>query len=392
MGVPIRVRSGKEWPIRAGHPWVFSGALEDLDPGLAPGAEVDLVSTGGDFLARGYANPRCTIAVRLLTRRDELVDQTFVRRRLERALAWRRRCLDEATDAYRLLNGEGDGLPGLVVDVYGEFAVLQALTAGAERLKPWLLDALVDLLAPRGIFERSTGAVRREEGLAAVDGVARGEAPPERVEIRERGHRFLVDPRAGQKTGFYLDQRPSRALVERLAGGARVLNAFAYSGSFGIAAAAGGAAAVVSVDTSARALALAEESWRLNGLPADKGRFVAADVFDFLRRGDERFDVLVLDPPALVKHRRDVNKGARAYKDLNLQGFRRAAPDALVLTFTCSQHVDAALFRKIVHGAAVDAGRTAQVAGTLAPGPDHPISLAHPEGEYLHGLLLRLDG
>lgn len=391
MGIPLHIRAGKEWPIRAGHPWVFSGAILDLDPALEPGAEVDLLTTGDEFLARGYANPGCAIAVRVLTRRDEAVDRGFVRARLERALAWRRRCVEADTDAYRLVNGEGDGLPGVVVDVYQDWAVLQALTAGADRLKEWLLDELTSLLPLRGVYERSTGAVRREEGLGPIDGVARGEAPPERVEIRERGHRFLVDLRAGQKTGFFLDQRPSRALTETLARGARVLNAFAYSGSFGVYAAAGGAAEVVSIDTSARALALAEESWKLNDLPAAGVRFVAEDVFKFLRQGDDTYDLLILDPPALVKHRRDVTKGGRAYKDLNLQGFRRAAPGALVLTFTCSQHVDALLFRKIVHGAAVDAGRGAQIIQTLGPGPDHPTSLAQPEGEYLHGLLLRMD-
>jgi 23S rRNA (cytosine1962-C5)-methyltransferase len=390
MGTPIRLRPEKEYLVRAGHPWIFSGAIAHLDAGLVPGSEVDITSAKGEFLARGYANPRCAIAVRVLTHRDEAIDAAFLRRRLESALHWRRRCVDAGTDAYRLINGEGDGLPGFVVDVYADFAVLQTLTAGAERLKPWLLEALTALLPLRGVFERSTGAVRREEGLAALDAVAWGEAPPERVEIRERGHRLLVDLRAGQKTGFFLDQRPNRALVEELARDCRVLNAFSYTGGFAVAAGAGGAREVVSVETSARALALAQENWNLNGLPAEGGRFVAEDVFTFLRQNEASYDLLVLDPPALVKHRRDVTQGGRAYKDLNLQGFRRAAPGALVFTFSCSQHVDAELFRKIVHGAAIDSGRSLQVVRSLGPGPDHPTRLAHPEGEYLHGLLLRL--
>jgi len=387
----VRLRAGKEHPVRAGHPWIFSGAIDGLDAGLEAGTVVTVRDAAGGFLARGYANPRCAIAVRVLTRRDEPIDRSFVRARLERALAWRRRCVDAGTDAFRLLNGEGDGLPGFIVDVYAEFAVLQALTAGAERLKPSLLESLAELLPRRGVFERSSGAVRREEGLESIDAVAQGEPPPERVEIRERGHRYLVDLRAGQKTGFFLDQRANRAVAEELARDARVLNAFCYTGSFGVCAGKGGAREVVSVDTSARALALAEENWRLNGLGAN-ARFVGEDVFRWLRSTDEPFDLLVLDPPALVKHRRDVIQGGRAYKDLNLQACRRAAPGALLLTFTCSQHVDALLFRKIVHGAVVDSGRSAQIVRTLGPGPDHPTSLAHPEGEYLHGLVLRLDG
>jgi 23S rRNA (cytosine1962-C5)-methyltransferase len=387
----LRLKPGKEHPVRAGHPWIFSGAIENLDPDLLAGSVVEIFSAADEFLGRGYANPRCTIAVRVLTREDEAIDADWVGRRLAAALAWRRSWLDDDTDAFRLVHGEGDGVPGLVIDVYGEYAVLQALTAGAEGLKPWALAALRDLLPLRGVYERSTGAVRREEGLAAVDAAVSGEAPPERVTIREHGLRFLVDLRAGQKTGFFLDQRPNRRLVRHLAAGHRVLNAFAYTGSFSVAAAAGGARQVVSVETSSRALALAREHWSLNDLPEESARFVAEDVFRHLRATQERFDLLVLDPPALVKHRRDVTQGARAYKDLNLQALRRASEGALVLTFTCSQHVSADLFRKIVHGAAADAGRRVQVLQALGPGWDHPTSLAHPEGEYLHGLLLRVE-
>lgn len=391
MKTSLRLKPGKEYLVRAGHPWIFSGALESLDPALEPGSIVDIVGGRGELLARGYANPKCAIAVRVLTRVDEAIDAAFLRRKVETALGMRRRCVGDDTDAYRLLNGEGDGLPGFVVDVYADFAVLQALTAGADRLKPWLIEAMTEQLPLRGIYERSSGAVRREEGLAASDGVLWGEAPPDRIEIREHGRRQVVDVRGGQKTGFFLDQRPNRALVAHLAKSARVLNAFAYTGSFSVAAGAGGAAHVTSVESSARALDLARENWRLNQLPEEKAEFVEADVFTFLRRTDALYDLLILDPPALVKHRRDVTQGGRAYKDLNLQGMRRCAPGGLIATFTCSQHVDATLFRKIVHGAAIDAGREVRVLQALGPGPDHPTDLAHPEGEYLHGLLLRVD-
>lgn len=386
----IRLRPERDRPLRSGHPWIFSGAIADLDPAIESGAIVEVRAAGGEFLGRGYINPRCTIAVRILTRADQPIDAAFLRARLDAAWRWRRRCVRGDTTAYRLINGEGDGLPGFLVDIYGEVAVLQVLTAGAERLMPWLVDGLRAAPGLRGILERSAGAVRRAEGLPSREGLVWGEAPADVVELREHGFRFFADLRGGQKTGFYLDQRPNRVLARRHASGARVLNAFAYSGSFGVYAAAGGAAEVVSVESSAAALALAERSWALNGLPPAVGRFVEADVFTYLRQTDEQYDLLVLDPPALVKHRGDLQRGARAYKDLNLHAFRRAAPGALVLTFSCSQHVGPDLFRKIVHGAAADAGRQMQLLRALASGPDHPTLLSHPEGAYLHGLLLRM--
>jgi len=384
------LKPGKEAKVRAGHPWIFSGAFEALDPELGPGSLIDVRAANGEFVARGYVNPRCTIAVRVLSWTEEPVDAAFVRRRVAAALQWRQRCVNGAADAYRALNGEGDGLPGVVVDVYGRFAVLQCLTAGADRLKPAVLDALRAELPLAGIFERSSGAVRRQEGLPSIDAVAWGEPPPPTVEIHEHGHAFAVDIRGGQKTGFFLDQRENRALVERLASGARVLDAFSYSGSFAVHAACGGAARVVAVETSAPALALAERNWAGNGLDPVRAEFVRADVFEYLRQTDETFDLLVLDPPPLARRRSDVAAALRAYRDLNLWAFRRSAPGGLVLTFTCSQHVDAAALRKVVHTAAARAGWRVQVLATLGAGPDHPWSLAHPEGCYLHGLLLRL--
>ena len=232
--------------------------------------------------------------------------------------------------------------------------------------------------------------MRREEGLAPEEGVVAGEVPAGPVSIRENGLRFLVDVQGGQKTGFFLDQRDNRALVRQLAAGRDVLNAFAYTGAFSIYAAAGGARHVTSVESSARALDLARDNWSVNQLDAAVGEFVEADVFRYLRDVERTFDLLILDPPALVKRRQELMRGARAYKDLHLWAFRRAAPDAYVMTFSCSQHVSAELFWKIVHGAAVDARRQVQVLRHLGPGADHPTSLAHPEGEYLKGLLLRV--
>jgi 23S rRNA (cytosine1962-C5)-methyltransferase len=387
----LRLRSGKDRPVRLGHPWVFAGAIANLDSHQAPGTLVRLESAAGEFLGIGAVNPSCAIAVRIVTRLDEAVDAAFVRRRIADALALRAMVVPDHTNAYRCLNGEGDFLPGVVVDRYGDVLVLQCLTAGADALRPAVLDALTGTMQPRCIYERSAGSVRREEGLADLEEVLYGERPPERVTIDERGYRFIVDVRHGQKTGFFLDQRENRALARMVAKGRRVLNAFAYTGGFGVYAAAGDAREVVSIESSSRALDLARESWRLNGLPPARAHFVEADVFRYLREPGGPFDLLILDPPALVKQRKELARGARAYKDLHLQAFRRAAPGALMLTFSCSTHVDAELFRKIVNGAAADARRAVRVLGHLGPGPDHPTSLAHGEGAYLKGLLLQVS-
>ena len=386
----VHLKAGKERPVLLGHPWIFSGALRDLDPAVPPGTLVCIHSAAGEFLARGYANPRCAIAVRVLTRADEPIDTGFFERRVTAALALRRVVLPPDTDAYRLINGEGDFLPGFIADVYGPIVVLQCLTAGAAALKTSLIEALQAALAPVGIYERSAGSVRREEGLDAAHGVAAGDVPVGPLWVREAGHRFVVDVRSGQKTGFFLDQRDNRLLAQHMANGRSTLNAFAYTGAFSVYAGAGNARQVVSVESSARALDLAQQNWEGNGLASCDAQFVEADVFEYLRDTDRTFEFLILDPPALVKRRHEVERGARAYKDLHLWAFRRAAAGAYVMTFSCSQHVPAELFWKIVHGAAVDARRDVQALRHLGPGADHPTILAHPGGEYLKGLLLRV--
>ncbi len=376
--------------MRQGHPWIFSGALADLDPRLEPGTPVAVHDAGGAFLGRGYANPGCAIAVRLLTHADEPIDAQFFRRRVAAALDLRRPLLPPDTDAYRLVNAEGDFLPGFVVDVYGRIVVVQCFTAGAARLKPHLVEAVIGALGPAGVYERSSGSVRREEGLRPEEDVVAGEVPAEPIWVREGGQRFLVDVRGGQKTGFFLDQRDNRILARQLAPGRSVLNAFAYTGAFAVYAGAGRAQRVVSVESSARALELARRNWAANGLATGVAEFIEADTFRYLRDSDGTFDLLVLDPPALVKRRHELERGARAYKDLHLWALRRAAPGAYVLTFSCSQHVSAELFWKIVHGAAVDARRSVQVLRHLGAGADHPVTLAHAEGAYLKGALLRV--
>jgi 23S rRNA (cytosine1962-C5)-methyltransferase len=385
----IVLKAGRDGPVRAGHPWIFSGAIAAGLEGVEAGEPVEVRAANGRFVAAGYANPRTTIAVRVVTLEEEPVDARLVARRCDEALALRRATLPPELRAFRVLNGEGDRLPGVVVDRYEEFLVCQFLTAGAARLAPAVVDALDRRFAPRGVFERSEGGVRAEEGLPGARGVLAGAPPPPRLVIEEEGARFVVDVLHGQKTGFFLDQRESRRRVRALAAGRRVLNAFAYTGAFAVVAGLAGAREVVSVDASRPALALGEAAWAENGLPPAAARFVVADVFAFLRGAPERFDLIVLDPPAFVRRRRDLAPGLRGYKDVNLQALRRLAPEGWLLTASCSQHLAREAFREVVASAAADAGRPGVLVAAWGHGADHPVALAHPEGEYLKVLLLR---
>ena len=385
----VTLKQGRDFSVRAGHPWIFSGAVARVDEEGPAGAVAAVHAADGRLLGYGSWNAATSIAVRMLSRGPRPVDAAFVRERIDAALAVR--SLVARTDALRLVNGEGDGLPGLVVDRYAGFAVCQFLTAGADALKPWIVDALSAAVPLRGIYERSEGNVRTAEGLARVVGVLAGEEPPPELVIDESGRRHVVDVRGGQKTGFFLDQRPNRDSVESLAHDRVVLNLFSYSGGFSIAAARGGARHVTSVDSSATALALAESAWRLNDLAPERAAFVRADVFEYLRGELPPADLIVLDPPPFARRRADRERAAAGYKDVNLRALKGAAPGALVLTFYCSQHVDVEGFESAVAAAAADAGRACRVLARLGPGIDHPQALAHPEGRYLKGLLLRVD-
>ncbi|HEY8514371.1 MAG TPA: class I SAM-dependent rRNA methyltransferase [Candidatus Binatia bacterium] len=390
----VKLKPGKEGPARAGHPWIFSGAIADVSGEARAGSFVRVLASSGQVLGVGTYNPRGSIAVRLLARDDVEIDPALVQRRIRDAYALRRAVGAEHDTAYRLVHGEGDWLPGVVADVYGKWVVVQILNAGAERLRPAVLAAINELLEPDGIFERSSGGARREEGLSDRVEVASGEPPPERIEIREGGARYLVDVRGGQKTGFYLDQRVNRALVARLADGLDVLNCFAYTGAFAVAAARGGAKRVVSVETSGPALALARDNWALNGLEEERAEWVSKDVFDVLTSladapKEKRFDLVVLDPPPFARHRADREKAVRAYRDLNRRALRALRPGGLLVTCSCSAHVGRELFAHAVATAAQPHMRL-QVLAQLGAAPDHPVLAAHPEGEYLNGLLVRL--
>ena len=385
----VTLKLGRDFSVRAGHPWIFSGAIAATEGDTVAGSVAEVRAADGRVLGFGTWSPGNSIAIRMLTRGPRTIDADLVRARLTEALSLR--ALVTGTDAMRLVNGEGDRFPGLVVDRYADFAVCQFITAGAEALKPFVVDTLQALLPLRGIYERSEGNVRNAEGLPRTCGVLAGEEPPAEIVITESGRRYVVDIRGGQKTGFFLDQRPNRDLTVGLAAGRRVLNLFAYSGGFSIAAARGGAVHVTSVDSSAVALTQAEAAWRQNGLPDERGTFVRADVFEYLRGDLPPADLVILDPPPFARRRTDRERARAGYKDVNLRALRTAAPGALLMTFSCSQHVEAGEWEGAVAAAAMDAGRWCQVLSRLGPGIDHPQALAHPEGRYLKGLLLRVE-
>lgn len=396
----IVLKHGKDKPVLAHHPWIFSGAIARADD-ASDGDAVDVLDASDRWIARGYYNSRSQIAVRIWTWNDEPIDRGWMRSRLQQAIAARAAFVDQSkTNAYRLVNAESDGLPGLVVDRYGDFVVVQCLTLGIEKIKAEIGELVAELLEPRGVYERSDVDVREKEGLPACAGPMSGEEPPARLEIRENGLRFWVDVRAGHKTGFYLDQRENRERVARYfaqagahRGGAyEVLNVFSYTGAFAVyVGCAAPGARVVNLDTSADALELARENLRLNGLEAT-GEFVEADAFQKLRRfRDERrtFDAIILDPPKFVHSQAQLAAGLRGYKDVNLLAFKLLKPGGWLATFSCSGQVSAELLQKVVFGAAVDAGREAQIVAKLSQAPDHPIRLAFPESEYLKGLVCR---
>jgi len=396
MGGTVVLKRNRAKPVLQRHPWIFSGAIARVDGEPSDGDVVDVRDAGGNWLARGTLNRRSQIAVRLLTwRPDELVDRDFWRRRLERSIAARHALADDpATTAYRLVHAESDYLPGLVVDRYGDWLVVQFLTLGVERQKDELVDLLFGLVeGVRGVYERSDVDVRAKEGLAERVGLLSGREPPEIVEVLENGQRFLVDVRGGHKTGFYLDQRENRARLPAFCEGAEVLDVFAYTGGFGACAAGGGASRATLVESSAPVLDLARRNFALNGVEAERVEYVEGDVFSVLRgyrAHDRRFDVVVLDPPKFAHSKREVKRAARAYKDVNLLAFQLLRPGGVLFTFSCSGAVSADLFQKIVFGAVVDAERDAQIVGYLAQGADHPVALTFPQGAYLKGLVCRV--
>jgi len=385
----IILRKGREAPLRHGHPWVFSGAVATVEGDPAPGDIVLATDSIGRGLGLGFFNTG-DIAFRLLTADSaSRIDADFWRRRIDQAIALRKKVVPPETDAYRLINAEGDGMPGLVVDRYGSFLVFSIGTAGIEKWREILVGHLSAAVGSVGIYERSEGRSRQLEGMPNRIGPVAGEVPAT-AEIVENGLRFEVDLMTGQKTGFFLDQRGNREIIGALSREATVLNAFSYTGAFSVYAARGGAKRVVSVDASAAANEIASGNLVRNGFSPERHPILTANCFEYLRETEEVFDLIILDPPAFAKSRKDVERSAKGYKEINLQAARRLCEGGILATFSCSNPVSVELFEKIVLGAVQDAGKTAQLLRPLGAGPDHPVNLAHPEGLYLKGLLLCL--
>jgi len=386
----IYLKEGRDRPVRHGHPWIYSGSVDRVEADALTIGLVDIFDSRRNWLARGLYNPKTQICVRILTWKNETIDGDFFSRRISQAFALRENLLAGKTNAYRVINGEGDFLPGVIVDRYQDFLVCEFFTAGIDTFKDKIVAVLSALIPVKGIFEKSEGRVRDFEGLAPSVGVLCGELPHECVTIEEYGFKFLVDIRRGQKSGFFLDQRENRVFLSSLVAGQSVLDCFCYSGPFSVYAFGGGAKSVVSLDSSRPALELAERNLALNGFAHRQSELLKGDAFAYLKECNATFGVIVLDPPSLAHKRSDVDSATGGYKFLNMHALKRLKAGGLLLTFSCSQHLSADLFQKVVFGAAVDAGRTVSILKRLGPSIDHPVSLHHPEGEYLKGLALRV--
>lgn len=411
----LTVYAKRVGPIRGRHPWVFSGALKHIPEGLASGAPVELVDESGNFLAAGFFNSYSQIAVRLWSfEKGEEVSEDFFVKRIANAYELRKKFVaSKNTDSYRLVYGENDLLPGLIIDKYADYLSVQFHNPGIEFWKKEIMAALVKVVKPKGIYERSdvrdrkrtpavilTRSSRRagEESLSQSPngqgsftgvqddknvGLLHGEVPS-RVIIKENGYKFYVDIIGGQKTGFFLDQRDKRLALQKYSSGKKVLNCFSYTGGFSVYALAAGAERVVSVDASESALTLAEENVKLSKLPAGKCEFILADVKEYLTdRPAGEFDVIVLDPPAFVKDRHKIKEGLQGYRKINELALKILSPGGILVTCSCSAHVTLSDFRFMLSEAAARAGRTVQILETYTHGIDHPELVAFTEGEYL---------
>ena len=390
----IRLLPRRDRSLQRRHPWIFSGAIDQVSGSPGPGDTVLVRAADGAPIGWAAYSPESQIRARMWTfEPDEAVTAEFVSARVAASAARRATLLGSgATDSARIVFSEADGVPGLTADRYGDTVVCQLTTAGADAWRDVLADALAALPGVRCVYERSDADVREREGLTTRVGLLRGAEPDPALVAHEDGLQYAVDVTGGHKTGFYLDQRDSRRAVARWASGRRVLNVFSYTGAFSVIAAHHGAASVASLDSSGPALDLAEHNARLNGVEA--GERLEGDAFTVLRGLRDRarqYDLILLDPPKLAQSDRHVEKASRAYKDLNLLALKLLAPGGVLMTWSCSGAMTMDLFQKVVAGAALDARRDARIVGRLHQPDDHPVPLAFPEAEYLKGLVLHVD-
>jgi len=390
----IRLKHGKDEAIRRFHPWVFSGAIAQLPAGISAGTLVQVVSQQGNVLGTGYFEEG-NIAIKLLSFEAETVDTAFWQRRIGQAFALRRQLgltNNASTNTYRLIHSEGDGLPGLIVDVYNKTAVIQAHSAGILQQAEHISEVLQELYGNKleAVYNKSAEIQARSGNEQVSDGYLRG-GMGDNI-ILENNQQFKVDWETGQKTGFFIDQRVNRQLLSELSAGKRVLNTFSYSGGFSVAALKGGALQVVSVDSSKKAINLCDENILLNGFDQSMHTSVQMDAKRYLSQlnGNE-FDIIVLDPPAFAKNHHNRHKGLEGYKYINFLALKNIAPGGLLFTFSCSQAVDRMAFQGAVMAAAIETGRTCRILYHLSQPADHPVNIYHPEGAYLKGLVLAID-
>ena len=395
MSARIILAKGREKSLLRRHPWIFSGAIERVEGKPLSGETLDVFDKGGNWLARAAWSADSQIRGRVWTfDRDEQIDQDFFVRRLQQAQQWRNvvAARDDLT-GYRLIAGESDGLPGITIDRYDNFLVLQLLSSGAEFQRLNLMNALRECYPECNIYERSDVAVRKKEGLKQVTGLLHGEEPPKLLPIRENGVQILVDIKAGHKTGFYLDQRESRLAASRYVNGKKVLNCFCYTGAFGLFALKGNCKQVVNVDVSQPALDIARQNAELNGFDMSRAEFVRADVFKLLREyreQGEKFDVIIMDPPKFIENKGQLAGGCRGYKDINMLAMQLLNPGGTLLTYSCSGLMESGLFQKILADAALDAKREVQFVEQFTQAADHPVLSTYPEGLYLKGFACRV--
>ena len=383
------LRKTRESRVRSGHPWVFASDIERVEGNFEPGDVVDVVSSHNTYLGRAFYNPKSQISLRMLTTHDETVDEAFFRRRVQEAWDYRNQFCDPAS--CRLIFSESDFLPGLIVDKFGEYLVVQSLCLGIEKWKQSIVRDLAEIVHPKGIWERSDVPVRRLEGLEQTTGLLYGEVP-DSIDMVENGLCFVVDVKNGQKTGFFLDQKENRAAIAPLCKGARVLDCFCHNGSFSLHAAKYGAKSVLGVDISEEALEVARLNAENNGL-SDVVTFEAHNCFDHLREltdAHEQFDVVILDPPAFTKTRAAVESALRGYKEINLRGMKLVRNGGFLVTCSCSQHVSPEQFRDMINQAARDSKTKLRLVENRTQGHDHPILPASPETQYLKCMILQV--
>ena len=392
----VKLKKGRDKSFNRKHPWIFSGAIDSVKDVNKNGETVDIISGDGKLLGYGSYSSHSQISVRVLSfNPEEKINLDFFQKRIKNAAEFRKQIInDEKTNAFRVVNAESDSLPGLVVDKYCDYLVCQFLSAGAEFWKKEIVEILVSLFNPTGIFERSDVEVREKEGLLPSKGVLFGKEPDELIEIIENGNKFFVDVNLGHKTGFYLDQRDNRKILEQFASGKEILNCFSYTGGFSVYAVKAGASKVINVDSSAESLVLAEKNFFLNGIDSSKFENTHDDVFKYLRKlrdTNRQFDVIILDPPKFAESVSQIDKAARGYKDINLLALKLLKKNGLLFTFSCSGHIVPDLFNKIIADAAADAGREVHILKYLTQSPDHTMLTSFPEGLYLKGLICKVN-